>query len=51
VQRSSARQLFSLDTIGQDPLIGKAVEQVGPQRAMEIADTVWSYRIEAEKPA
>jgi len=35
----------------QDPLVHKAVESIGLERAKELADTVFSYSIEAKKPA
>ena len=46
ISRRPAVELVALD----DPLVRKALEWIGEARVREIADTIYSYSIEARKP-
>ncbi len=48
LQRWPAGQIFDLTT--DDPVIGAAIAEVGVERAKEIAETIYSYTIQATKP-
>jgi len=50
VNRVSAGALFDPETACADPLIGQAIAAVGPEILFKVAESVWSYRIEAKKP-
>ncbi len=48
LQRQPAGAMFDLATT--DPVIGEAVAEFGVERAKEVAETVFSYTIQATKP-
>ncbi len=48
LQRRPVGELFDLDT--DDPVIGAAIAEFGVERAREVAETIFSYTIQAKKP-
>ncbi len=48
LQRRPAGAMF--DVVTTDPVIGEAVAEFGVERAREVAETVFSYTIQATKP-
>lgn len=48
LQRRPAGDMFNL--VSSDPVVGAAIKEFGVERAREVAETVFSYTIQATKP-
>ena len=48
ISRQPAGEMF--DFVTADPIVGAAIEEFGIERARQVAETIFSYTIEATKP-